>query len=292
VRTAAAGFCLCAAFTWAVLQWQTQQTPIVRPTEVWHYWRIGHHVVLIALMLAATATDFRDYLIPDAITIPGLVFGVTLATLSGDLQIEHVWVDWNQEQPQLQGPYVPAWLAWHPHWHGLVWSLTGAAAGAGGIWLIRGLSSLALGRETMGFGDVTLAAMLGSFLGWQPIAFVVVLAPLCALGAMGVQVVIRVLRGKPRDGADAARPYLPYGPFLCLATYIVLLTWKWIWMFEVQFSRTTVTGDRLTTFAIRRLFGDWVLLLIIAGLMLGGVLILLALRRAYLTIPVRKTRGA
>jgi len=310
-RVGVLGVLLCAAFVGAMLRWHCQETPMVRPSGLWWHWRIGHHVVLIALMLAVTATDLRGYLIPDLVTLYGLVWGLGMAVVSGDLQLEHAWCDWNQEVPQIQGAYIPAWMAQHPHLHGLVWSLCGALAGAGGIWIVRGISSKVIGQETMGLGDVTLMAMIGSFLGWQPVVFVLLLAPLCALVW---QVVVRgacllwyVVNRARRTGAGSQSqglevesaapqptsflPYIPYGPYLCLATYFVLLTWKWIWMFELSFGLADRTDDRLATFAVRRLFGDWVSLAVIATAMLGGLAVLLMLRRAYQSIPVTRRRA-
>jgi leader peptidase (prepilin peptidase)/N-methyltransferase len=214
-------------------------------------------------------------------------WGIGLAFVSGDLQIEHGWCDWNQEVPQIAGAYIPAWMARHPHWHGLVWSTAGAVVAAGGTWIVRGVSSAVVGRETMGLGDVTLMAMIGSFLGWQPVVFVLLLAPLCALAWQAVAHLTMMVHG---PASASFRPYIPYGPYLCLAAYVVLLSWRKIWMFEVSFGHAARPEDRLATFAVRRLFGDWVSLAVIAAGMLGGLVVLLVLRRAYLAIPVTRRR--
>lgn len=294
LRAALAGFVACGLFTYCMLAWKVQETPIVRPIEEWYFWRIGHHMMLVALMLAVTSTDLRAYLIPDRIIWYGLVWGVALAFLSGDLQVEQVWVDWNEEIPQLRGPYVPAWLAAHPHLHGLAWSLTGALCGAIGTLVIRAVASFALGQEAMGFGDVTLMAMIGAFLGWQPTIVVLLLAPLCGLAVGALAAVGRIVRSAAGamipslHGSGAVKTYLPYGPFLCLAAYIVMLTWRWIWMFELSLSHASPAGDRLTTFAVRRLFGDWVSLVMIAGVTLLALAIALFLRRIYKNLPVQR----
>ncbi len=285
-RTALAGAVLCGLFAWWWLATNCQQTPMVRPeNSLWWFWRVGYQIILIALMLAATSTDMRAYFIPDAVTTTGLVLGVGLAVLSGQLQIQHVWIDWNQQVPQLHPPYVPNWVDAHRHWHGFAVSLAGAGAGAGGIMLVRTLSSKLLGQETMGLGDVTLMGMIGSYLGWQPVTFVLMLAPLCALtwhASAGTCRWGRRLWLGRHEPADSPH-FIPYGPFLCAATYVVLMTWRWIWMFDPD--------DRVTTFTVRGLFGDWQGLLIIVGATLGSLVALLVLRRAYSAIPVTGRSG-
>ena len=82
---------------------------------------------------------------------------------------------------------------------------------------MRGLSGFILRREALGFGDVTLLAMIGTFIGWQPTVFVFVLAPLCGLVCT---VPLRLVSRKA---------YLPYGPFLAAATIVVLFSWRWLW---------------------------------------------------------------
>lgn len=294
IRAALAAVFCCGVFTWCMLIWKVQEIDEVRSSEIWWYWRVGHHVVLIALMLAATATDLRAYLIPDSLVRFGLIYAVVLAGLSGDLQVQQVWVDWNEEIPQLQGPYLPAWLSQYPHLHGIAWSLAGAACGALGTWIIRAVASLALGQEAMGFGDVTLMAMIGAFLGWQPTVIVLVLAPLCGLAVSVLLLVAGAARGllgaaiPSIRSSEHAKSYLPYGPLLCLATYIVLLTWRRVWKFELQLSGDSPIGDRVNTFAVRRLFGDWVSLLLIAGVTLIALLVVLFLRRLYRNLPVNR----
>src|SRR5262249_41089002 len=45
----------------------------------WAHWRLLYHYVLVGLLVTATAVDFDQYLIPDAITVPGVLFGVVAA---------------------------------------------------------------------------------------------------------------------------------------------------------------------------------------------------------------------
>jgi leader peptidase (prepilin peptidase)/N-methyltransferase len=160
------GGLLTAAFALAMLLLDCQKAEMVRPDPLWRHGRIVYHGILLWLLLVATITDLRDYVIPDQITIPGVLIGILAATASGDLQMMHLWMDWNQAVPNFQGAYIPDWIKQHHHLHGLAWSMAGLAMGGGLTWIVRGTSSLILGRQALGFGDVTLMAMIGSFLGW------------------------------------------------------------------------------------------------------------------------------
>ena len=260
---------LFVLFLFLFVEFSCQQTPMVRPNVMSEYLRVASHFVLISLLIAATGIDFREYLIPDCITVPGVLVAVALAVLSGDLQVAHVWIDWNQEVPGLAGPYIPDWIKLHPHWHGLAWSTAGLVAGASLTWLVRIVSRVLLGQEALGFGDVTLMAMIGSFLGWQPIVFVFLIAPLCGIL---ISLAIRLFSGKT---------YVPYGPYLSAAAFIVILSWKWIWMWEYD-SNPQIPG---VDFSIRHLFGDWVSLLILSGAALTALIVLLGMIRIYRAIP-------
>jgi prepilin signal peptidase PulO-like enzyme (type II secretory pathway) len=110
-----------------------------------------------------------------------------------------------------------AWRVGGPGWIGLLSALVGMAGGGLMIWLVRVIGTSILGREAMGFGDVTLMAMIGSFLGWQPCLLVFFLAPLLALGFGLARFFLR---------GDAE---LCYGPFLCLAAGVVVVRWADVW---------------------------------------------------------------
>jgi len=208
---------LFVIYVLAAVSFNAHDLAEVQPDDFWRQARLAYHLVLISFLVAATATDLRAYLIPDAITLPGIVIGVALAALAGQLQLIHVWVDWNQEVPGVRGPYLPEWLDAHRHLHGLAWSVAGVVAGGGITWLARILSRWILGREALGLGDVTLMALIGSYLGWQPTILVFFLAPLAGLAAALAGVVL------------ARRTWLPYGPCLSAAAFVVLCGWKWLW---------------------------------------------------------------
>ena len=243
---------LFALSTFVIIALEGQYVSEVVPEVSWRYGRWIVHLGLLALLIVATATDLREYVIPDQITLPGIVVAILLATASGDTQLMHFWVDWNHPLVELQGPEIPNWLKQHPHWHGLVWSLAGAGAGAGVTWLARGISSAILGQEAMGLGDVTLMALIGSVLGWQAVLFVFLFAPFCGIFVgLAVKAILN-------------RPYVPYGPYLSVAAVIVMLAWRWIWSWEPT-----------SYVSIRKLFGDLPSLGILAGISLVLLLLLL-----------------
>jgi leader peptidase (prepilin peptidase)/N-methyltransferase len=109
------------------------------------------------------------------------------------------------------------WRVGGDYWAGLLSALVGMVAGGGIIWAIRIIGSAVLRREAMGFGDVTLMAMIGAFLGWQPCLVIIFLAPFAGLVVGLISLILR--RG----------PEIPFGPFLCMATLVVIVGWTDVW---------------------------------------------------------------
>ena len=260
-------------YIWATREYAVLRTPEVIPSSVSENWRIVYHLGLISLLLMITATDLKSYFILEWVCYLGMAMGILGAFVSGELQMIHVWVDWNEEIPQLRGPYFPPWLAPHPHLHGLAWSSGGLAIGAVVTWLTRRLSTLVLGTPALGSGDILLMAMVGAFLGWQPTLVAFALAPIFAMAVGGA---VR---------AVGNRPILPYGPFLALGAISTLFAWRWIWMAEFPL---TMQPDppRESIFAVRRFFGDWVSLLAMAGIAVTLLVVLLGLLRFYKSLDL------
>ena len=248
---------LFGGLAWAEHIARVLDTPEVQPSAFGREWRLYFHLILLGLLIVATAIDFDCYMIPDQITLPGMLLGLLGAVAFTDFQVCHLWVDWSVAIPQLRGPNIPSWYDAHKHWHALAWSSVGLATGATVTWLARAVSSHFLGQEAMGFGDVTLMAMIGSFLGWQAVVLVFLLAPLAGLT---IGVLVKLISGKT---------YLPYGPWLSIATVFVLFRWGWLW----QLTRVT--------------FSDWLALTILAAIGSIGFVSLLGLVRLYRSIPVR-----
>lgn len=243
---------LFALLPYAIIEQGSQQAlPEVQQNEFWWWGRVVFQLMLITLLVAATATDLREYIIHDATILPGILIAFVAATASGHLQMMHLWIDWSQQIEGLRGPYIPQWIAENQHWHGLAVTVAGGVMGAGVTWLVRVTSSLILGKESLGLGDVTLMAMIGSFLGWQPVMFVFLFAPACGI-IMGAIVWL-----------GSRKNYIPFGPSLCAGAIVVLFSWHWLW-------RET-----------RLVFGHPPSLLMLAGVAWGALVLMLVALRIY-----------
>lgn len=125
------------------------------------------------------------------------ILGVSLFMLIG------IYLGWKQLNPG--------------RWQYLLSSLFGLAFAGGVTWAVRLAGTAGLRVEALGFGDVTLMAMIGTYVGWQPSLLVFFLAPLVAILFVLVRWAIT---------GDAATPY---GPYLCAAVVILLVFWDGLW---------------------------------------------------------------
>ena len=91
--------------------------------------------------------------------------------------------------------------------------LMGYLIAGGVVWAVRIGGSLAFGKEAMGLGDVHMMAAVGACLGWidPTIAFF-----LAAFVGVAYAIVAQLFRGKLNRA-------MPYGPFLAVATMMVVL---------------------------------------------------------------------
>ena len=159
--------------------------PIVEPWLIPVYW-----LAIFGLMLG-TFVDLDHYILPDRVTIGGMILGLAISPLV----------------PALHQTTVPLTA--------LLRSLVGGAVGFGTLWLIATLGSLAFRKEAMGFGDVKLMGAVGAFLGWKAVIFTVVGSSL--LGSI-VGIVLILLGKRQLQGR------IPYGPFIAAAA-IVWIFW-------------------------------------------------------------------
>ena len=139
-------------------------------------------IIFTFALVVITFIDFDHKIIPDRISIAGIPLGF-LASL---LLTRTTYMD----------------------------SLIGILAGGGFLLFIAIIYYLLFKKEGMGGGDIKLLAMIGAFVGWQGVIFVVFFSSL--VGSIAGIVYI-ILSGK------GARSQIPFGPFLALGAYAYLL---------------------------------------------------------------------
>jgi len=135
---------------------------------------------LSVTLLAAFVIDVRERIIPNTLTYPGVVVGILFAIIS---------------------PHIIWWQ-----------SLLGAAVGLFGFMGVAYLGTLLFKKESLGGGDIKLAAVLGAFLGAEKLVLVLIVSAVVGLvasvAAMAVSPALR------RDRV------IPFGPFLAIAAVV------------------------------------------------------------------------
>ncbi len=202
---------------------------------VWLHVRYALHMAMVCGLIAASFIDLELWIIPDGTTVPMMVVAIATHTICGQAWLVPVWFEdasvsalLRHIAPATLEPFLESWNCLpfaiaHPHWHGFLVSITGFVVGGGIVWAVRILGELVLKREAMGFGDVVLMAMVGSVLGWQPAVLIFFLAPVPAIVVGILSVILR------------RRDEIPYGPWLSLATLLLLLTWPHVWPLAERF---------------------------------------------------------
>ena len=145
-------------------------------------------------MLVLFFTDYDHQLLPDAITLTGLVVGLSLS-----------WFN-----PFLDG------TGWRRVWL----SVAGAAIGSGLLWGLGALYGRIRGVEAMGMGDVKMMGMVGAFTG--PFGVLLTIFVGSIVGAL-VGVLMVPLRGR------SLQDTLPFGCFLAPAALGALLFSRYVW---------------------------------------------------------------
>jgi leader peptidase (prepilin peptidase)/N-methyltransferase len=150
--------------------------------------------ILLGIML----TDATAYVIPDGFTAFGLVWALVMAIAAAVMRETSVFAN-------------------------LYDSAIGACVGAGLIAIVGWLGEMAFKKEAMGFGDVTLMAMVGAHLGISRTFLTIFFG--AALGAVIFLVVvfpIAYVRSR-RAGVEFDAPLVPFGVFLAPAAMIALV---------------------------------------------------------------------
>ncbi len=146
--------------------------------------------IFCAALVVVTFIDFDHQIIPDEISLPGIVVGFVLSFFMPDI----TWLS------SLLG-IIAGW--------GIL-----AAVFYGYLWLT--------GREGMGGGDLKLLAMMGAFLGVKSIPFIIFASSLVG-SILGVSIML--LQRKGRHLAIPFGPYLALGAVLYIFFGPRLIDW-------------------------------------------------------------------
>ncbi|MDH5527154.1 MAG: prepilin peptidase [Nitrospirota bacterium] len=159
---------------WGVLIWRfglVPETPV--------------YLALASALLALTLIDLHHQILPDRITLPGIVVGLAASAF-----------------------LLPV---------GILPAVYGVVLG-GGLFLVIAVVS----RGGMGGGDIKLIAMIGAFLGWQAVLLTTVVA--ATTGSL-VGLVLMALYGKGRKYAVPFGPFLSAGALVSLLWGTPLIDW-------------------------------------------------------------------
>ena len=157
-----------------------------------HGWTLQTPVYLFftAALVLGTFVDFDHLILPDRVTIGGMVAGPILSFAC----------------PELQGQTERL--------SALIQSALGLALGYGLLWTVATVGRLALKREAMGFGDVKLLGAIGACLGWQAVLFTIFLSSLSGT-LLGLALIAA--------GRKELQSRIPYGPHIALAAALWML---------------------------------------------------------------------
>ena len=140
------------------------------------------YFVFFAALLVIIFIDIHHQIIPDRISLPGILIGFA-GSFSNEL------VTWQQ-------------------------SALGIFLGGGVLYTVAYAYYAITKREGMGGGDIKLLAMIGAFLGWQSLLYVVFTSSLVG-SVIGIAAMFKQKKG--------GQTRIPYGPFLALGAISYLL---------------------------------------------------------------------
>ncbi|GFO55168.1 type 4 prepilin-like proteins leader peptide-processing enzyme [Geomonas sp. Red276] len=142
------------------------------------FWKFGLGLIFAIFfvytctMVVLTFIDLEHQILPDIITLPGIVAGFGISFLFPGF----------------------GWLN----------SLIGILAGGGSLLLIAFGYQLITKKDGMGGGDIKLLAMMGAFFGWQGVLFIIFVASL-----LGSVIGISVMLAQKKD-SNLAIPFGPF----------------------------------------------------------------------------------
>ena len=144
-------------------------------------------LLLTPMLVSAFCIDYKLQIIPNRLTLTMFETGIVFSFLRGLNNLNVA---------------VEMWL--------------GMILGAGIFIILTFLGNIVFKKETMGFGDVKLMGALGLFFGWRNIIAITILSFFIA--AIFSLVLIIKNKMKKQDISE----FIPFGPFIVLATFMLM----------------------------------------------------------------------
>jgi len=151
---------------------------------------LGIYTAFVAALIVVSFIDLDQQIIPDVISLPGIVVGIVVSALG-------------------QGPP-------------LLDSVVGVLVGGGILYAVAVGYRAFTGREGMGGGDIKLLAMIGAFLGWRGVLVTLIIGSLT--GAVVGTGLIVARRTESRIPIPFG-PFLALGAVCALAFGDQLIEW-------------------------------------------------------------------
>lgn len=142
-------------------------------------------VLFCSALVVITFIDIEHQIIPDEISLSGIVIGFVLSFfLNG-----HTWLN----------------------------SLLGILLGGGSLLLVAYAYQRLTGKDGMGGGDIKLLAMMGAFLGWKAVPFIIFASSL-----VGSIIGVSIMLFQKKDSKLA----IPFGPYLAFGAVLYIFYGK------------------------------------------------------------------
>jgi leader peptidase (prepilin peptidase)/N-methyltransferase len=169
---------------------------------LFNHYRLSYEFFVFAIFISSliivTFVDIKHRIIPDEVSIGGIILGFILNSVRGFNVKPFTY----NTKPMLN-------------------SFLGIIIGAGIIYLTRFLFDLVYFKilkkppvqgetSSMGDGDIILLAMIGAFLGWKAAILTFFIAPFLGILAGAANLIVK------------KEHVIPYGPFLSLAALVSL----------------------------------------------------------------------
>ncbi len=147
------------------------------------------YIILTPMLLSALSIDYKLQIIPNRLNLTIFEVGLIFTFIEGIINI-NVGID----------------------------MLLGSLVGAGIFLLITLIGGAIAGKEAMGFGDVKLMGAIGLFFGWMNIISIALIAFLLA-AIISILLILykRIIR------KQKVEEYIPFGPFIVIAAFIVMV---------------------------------------------------------------------